>query len=155
MNEFKRYPEDRKNQGTLGIKLPANGNDSGSNTTLFNMSYSTEEQAVSNFVNLLLTRSGERYMQPEFGVGLMYYIFEANAESVLSTIETSIEMQAAQWLPYIRISDVSVNGNKLTGDGHTVAINITFKVTEFGANKQLSIFAVDGKPTFTLIEAQG
>lgn len=152
-SEYKKYTADKKNIGTLGIKLPANGNNSGSNATLFNMSYTTEEQAVSNFVNLLLTKSGERFMQPEFGVGLMYYIFEQNTTSVLSEIETSIEIQSAQWLPYIKISNIEVINNKMKADGHSVAIAITFKVTEFGANKQLTIFSVDGKPTFTLLDA--
>ena len=66
MANYKSYPPDTT-KGTLGIKLPMN---SKTGRGVFNMSYNTEDQSVSNFVNLLMTRQGERYMQPEFGVGL-------------------------------------------------------------------------------------
>lgn len=60
--DIKYYPEDtNKDSGTLGIKLPMNAIDKKSGGT-FSMSHTTEEQSISNFINLLLTKSGERYM---------------------------------------------------------------------------------------------
>ena len=83
--------EEATNQG-VGILLPMNksahGNNSEFNAVLgqsltgslgqnykdgvrsggsvFALSYSTEEQALSNLKNLLATNRGERYMQPRF-----------------------------------------------------------------------------------------
>ena len=74
MSELKYYPEDRSRySGTLAVKLPMNGSKKGS---FFNMSHTTEEQAVSNYINLLLTRKGERLMQPQFGIGIQDYLFD-------------------------------------------------------------------------------
>lgn len=142
----KIYPDDyNKNFGTLGIKLPTNPTLSDSNDRLFALSYTTEEQAVSNYINLLLTRKGERFMQPEFGVGLMDYIFENITPDVLLGIETVIELQAQQWLPYIINHEIST-AERTDIDRHMIGIKITFSVTEFGANTTLSIFKTDGPP---------
>ena len=45
---IKRYPND--NNQTIGIKLPANGQ---KGRAFFNTSQTTEEQAISNYINLL------------------------------------------------------------------------------------------------------
>ena len=72
----KLYPPDYfKESSTLAIKLPMNNAKFRGEAELFNMSTTTEEQVISNYINLLLTKSGERFMQPDFGVGLLFYIF--------------------------------------------------------------------------------
>ena len=152
MNNFKRYPSDRIGTGTVGIKLPANSPRSSSNDSLFNMSHSTEEQSISNYVNLLFTRQGERYMQPLFGVGLQYYLFEPNTESTRSTIETAIETQADLWLPYIINRQIDIITSIPLIDENTIGIRIIFSVTEYGANHELTIFNTSGRPTFEVKE---
>ena len=82
---IKRYPEDILDN-TIGIKLPMNGSDK----KLFNMSFTTEDQAVSNYINLLLTRPGERYMQPNFGIGIQLYLFEPNTDILRIELERII-----------------------------------------------------------------
>ena len=76
--------------------------------SLFRQSYTTEEQALSNFRNLLMTRFGERYMQPKFGTMIHDMVFEPNTELVREQLQASIEDSIKFWLPYIRISDLSV-----------------------------------------------
>ena len=66
----------------IGITLPIQiGN------TAFNQSFKTAEQASSNIKNLLLTKRGERIMQPNFGSGLQELLFEFNSP-LLSTFIT-------------------------------------------------------------------
>jgi len=146
----KLYPSDYNvNYGKLGIKLPMNKNPRDEYNTIFNMSNLTEEQSVSNYINLLMTRKGERYMQPDFGVGLMNYVFEQNTEEVLAFLEAEIETQAAMWLPYIYNEAIDVVNEPKTADlneGHGIGIAISFKVTERGANRTLKVFKVDGQP---------
>jgi len=152
--ENKLYPEDfNKNVGTLGITLPMNGVNNTELSSFFNMSKTTEEQVISNYINLLLTRKGERFMQPEFGVGLMYYVFEQNTDFLNTFLRDEILMQSALWLPYIQVNDIRVS-RSLDGiqDDHTVNIQIQFKVFETGANRTITIFTPSEQQFNILVE---
>lgn len=147
---IKYYPEDKKNYGSIGIKLPMNSLKSKSNSGIFNTSSTTEDQAISNYVNLLLTRRGERYMQPEFGIGLQEKIFEQNTDLLREDIEYLIQTQSAFWLPYIFNKSITVNvaGDipSLGGDRENgIHIVIVFSVTESGANRTITLFGTNGK----------
>lgn len=155
---IKYYPEDnRKPYATLGIKLPMNGERGSSDYRTFNLSRSTEEQAVSNYINLLLTFPGERYMQPDFGIGIQRYLFENKSEKTIFSIRSIIEEQSARWLPYILNQNIDIitseNGNipgLAANEENGVNIQITFKVTEFGANKTISIFTENGAVRYSV-----
>lgn len=88
----------------IGIQLPMVAK----NGRLFDQSYSTNVQALSNLHNLLLTNKGERMMQPEFGTDLLSHIFEQNEESLRDKIGNSIESAIRFWLPYIDITELTV-----------------------------------------------
>jgi phage baseplate assembly protein W len=145
-----RIYDEREDYGFIGIKLPTNGLQTKTVGGFFNMSRTTEDQAVTNYINLLLTRKGERYMQINFGVGLQDYLFEQNTESIRTEIEFEIERQSAYWLPYIKnhsivvkgrpTSDVSVNGDP----ENAIQIIITFSVENSNANKTITIFQEGG-----------
>lgn len=152
---IKYYPEDSdRGVGFIGLKFPLNsGNSSSNSKNLFNLSQTTEEQAVTNYVNLLLTKRGERYMQPEFGVGLQYYLFEPNTDATRSEIEFEIERQSAFWLPYIVNHKIAVrNRSELLGVGsdpeNAIQIEITFSVLEKGANHTITIFEKGGNVSY-------
>ena len=138
----KLYPQDyNKEMGTLAIKLPTNSTLKQSSDNLFNMSYTTEDQAVSNYINLLMTKKGERYMQPEYGVGLPWYLFENNTGATADLIQTEIEIQTSTWLPYINVNTITVSEEySQTTDINGLMINISFSVTENGANREITIF---------------
>ena len=147
---IKYYPEDQRDYGYIGIKFPTNGNTAGSNGGFFNMSGTTEEQAVTNYINLLLTKKGERYMQPEFGIGIQYKLFEPNTLENRTDIEFEIRRQSAKWLPYIINHRIEVreqaNLAGLAADPENAFhIVITFSVTEAGANKQITFFQNSGR----------
>lgn len=146
---YKKYPEDVvEDTGTVGILLPMN------NTTarngLFATSRTTEQQAISNYVNLLLTFKGERVMQPEFGIGLPNYLFEPNTEAIRSEIEFAIRTQSAFWLPYITNHKIEVlERADIPGIGdnaeNSIRVIITFSVGRDLANKQITIFSEGGR----------
>lgn len=150
----KLYPSDYyKESSTLAIKLPMNNPKFRGESQLFNMSTTTEEQVISNYINLLLTKSGERFMQPNFGVGLLYYIFEQNTDALQILLKTVIQDQTALWMPYINLIDVKVDtyNNKL-GDENSVNIQIIFSVFNSNANRTVTIFA--NEPQNVNIEVQ-
>ena len=115
------------------------------------MSRTTEEQAVTNYINLLLTKRGERYMQPSYGIGLPYRLFEPNTAQLRQLIKLEIEQQSAIWLPYIINHNIEVqDGIDILGMNPTDAENgirilIEFSVTEKGANRQITVFQDNGK----------
>lgn len=148
--DIKYYPEDiGREYGSLGIKFPMNNLKGSSGRGIFNVSYTTEDQAVSNYINLLLTRKGERYMQPNYGIGIQENIFEQNTSALRTEIRYEIEAQAKYWLPYIINHNIDVRvGTDVIGLGengeHGIHIVIVFSVTETGANKTIIIFQRDG-----------
>jgi len=151
---IKFYPEDQiEESGYLGIKLPMNGGDRG----FFNMSSTTEEQAVSNYINLLLTKKGERYMQPEFGIGIQFYLFEPNTDAIRLQLEDEIYRQCAFWLPYIVNHRIDVKdradipGMKGSDAENAIQIIITFSVFENGANHQITLFQTEGRIGYQII----
>lgn len=126
---------DFRGTGTLAIKLPMNSNDRNIHSKIFEMSETTEEQAVSNYINLLLTKPGERYMQPAFGIGLQLYIFENDGNGGLEIkIKDLIEFESAKWLPYIFNNNIDV-----VSEDNSIFITIDFTVGRNGANKTITL----------------
>ena len=56
----------------LGIGINTTSNTGGA----FAVNYTTLNQAKSNLINLILTKKGERLMQPEFGCDIWRILFE-------------------------------------------------------------------------------
>ena len=69
----------------IGVTLPLQFGDS-----TFEQSFQTKDQAKSNIKNLLLTKRGERILQPEFGSGLQSLLFEPNVDDLEGRIEDTI-----------------------------------------------------------------
>ena len=134
----------------LGITLPFNRSVSGySNRTdtytdrtsgkgVFNQSYSTEAQSISNLKNLLLTIRGERVMQPSYGTNLQRLIFEQSVDDLRTEIENELTDSINFWLPYIIINDIEITA---VPDSYSIRITLTFSVTETGAEQVINILA--------------
>ena len=107
----------------IGITLPIQiGN------TAFNQSFKTAEQASSNIKNLLLTKRGERIMQPTFGSGLQELLFDFNDDTLAGKIEETINLAIEDWLPYITIDTINVEASDYDKDTNTVNVSLTFAV---------------------------
>lgn len=141
MSYEKRYnPIDLLPNVAVGVKLPFVSKTG----VLFELSYSTEEQALSNLKNLILTRQGERIMQPFFGTRLQDSLFEQNDESLTSRIRSSIEEAVGFWLPYITIDRLQVTtvvAVGTTNEEHGVKIEIQVSVNGQAVNKPITFLA--------------
>jgi phage baseplate assembly protein W len=133
MSIEKRYnPIDLLPDVAVGIKLPFVGRSG----NLFELSYSTEEQAISNLKNLILTRPGERILQPLFGTELQNALFEQNDDILKERIQISISEAVEFWLPYIGINElniqtvIAVDGTK---EEHGITISMKVSVNDIPA----------------------
>lgn len=132
--EYKVDPLDLKPNTAIGVMLPLGG------TPIFKSSYTTEEQAISNLKNLLLTRKGERPLQPNFGSEIYSILFEQIELDTAESLESSIRADIKYWLPYIIVSDLVVTTEE---DLNRIQIKLSVKVTNTGANTNIIIYVTN------------
>ena len=116
----------------------------------FPLSFTTEQQALTNLKNLLLTYPGERYMQPKFGVRIKDRVFEPNTPELVISLNKEIQDAIKFWLPYIIIKNINID-NRDADDNFTnyLFIKLTFRVTEQGANQEITLVS-NGESTTTV-----
>ena len=94
----------------------------------FKQNYTEIEQLKSNIKNLLLTKRGERIMQPNFGSGLQELLFEFNDDALAEKIEDTVTSALENWLPYISVDQIDIGATDLDKDNNTVNVSIKFRV---------------------------
>lgn len=129
--EYRIHPLDRKVNKAIGVKLPLGGD------PLFALSYTTEDQAISNLKNLLLTRKGERPFQPLFGTAIYSLLFEQMTPNLSEVLTQSLKKDIGFWLPYIIIDDLIITQED---DINRLNISLSVRVTENGANTNIIVF---------------
>ena len=109
-------------QKYIGITLPiTNGN-----TGMFAQSTSTIQQIKSNYKNLILTKKGERLMQPDFGTDLHRILFENITEDTLDNARLTVVQATERWMPFLEIIKFELQ-NPVNGNPHRININVTYR----------------------------
>lgn len=109
----------------LGIGI----NKSSDSNGIFSVNYTTLSQAKDNLVNLIMTRKGERIMQPEFGCDIWRLIFEQiSTETLEVDIERTIVDAVNTWLPYLNIEQILFDYDENDIDNHSIYLQITFSL---------------------------
>ena len=111
------------NNYAVGITLPIQRGSDG----YFAQSFRTFDQIRSNLKNLLLTKKGERILQPEFGSGLHDLLFNPATEKFEEDLETTINESVAKWLPYIIVEDINVDISKEQTDNNQAKVSLKFR----------------------------
>lgn len=120
------------NDYAYGILLPVQRGDTG----YFRQGFESYEQAKSNLKNLLLTRKGERIMQPEFGSGLHELLFEQATDELEQRLQETIESTVGYWLPYINIEEVDIEMSDTMKDQNRANMTVKFRVgTDINTNE--------------------
>jgi phage baseplate assembly protein W len=132
--EYRIHPLDLKRNVAIGVVLPMGGN------PLFKLSYTTEEQALSNLKNLLLTRKGERPFQPLFGTNIYSILFEQLSLDTSTVLKDSLEDDIKFWLPYIIIDDLVITQEN---DFNRINIMLNVRVSQNGVNTPIIIMVSD------------
>lgn len=127
----------------IGITLPY----SDSSGRLFNCSYTTKEQALTNLKMLVLTRKGERVMLPTFGTNIWNYIFENITDVTLDAIKQELYQSIQTWLPYLSIDNIIVIDGTQSSNDATILITINVSLNQqqiTNNNLQFSMNATNG-----------
>ena len=103
---------------------------------VFELNYTTYDQAISNLRNLLGTTKGERFMQPRFGTELRKAIFEPNTSAFQDVIEERLIDDLKFWLPYLIIEDVVISRRI---DSYELSVSLVFKLDPQGANLVINV----------------
>ena len=122
----------------IGITLPLQF---GENT--FEQSFLTKDQVKSNIKNLLLTKRGERIIQPEFGSGLQSLLFEPNVDDLEGRIEDTINDSLEQWLPYVTAEEIDIESTDELRDNNKINVSIKFRIGD-NINLETLTFTVQG-----------
>tara|TARA_B100001113_G_scaffold322308_1_gene292667 strand:- start:363 stop:800 length:438 start_codon:yes stop_codon:yes gene_type:complete len=138
--EKKYHPLDLQKNVGVGIPLPIGG------APIFDTTFTTEEQAISNLKNLLLTRKGERPFQPLFGTMVPSFLFENITTKLLDKLKQGLQKDIEFWLPYINIDEIIVEDLQ---EENRINISFSFSVGESGAN-QIIILNVDEQGSLSI-----
>jgi hypothetical protein len=118
---------------SIGLKLPITHNDADG----FTMTNTIKAAVKQNFKMLLLTNPGERVMEPDFGVGLMSYLFMNYTEDVPAQIRQKIIDQTSIYMPLVTLLDIDFGASD--PDTNQLAIRVTYKIAALGAQDSLEL----------------
>ena len=114
-----KNPIDVGSKVAIGVSIPFNG------TSIFNTTYSTQDQIKSNIINFLLTNQGERVLNPIFGASLEQYIFETITPTTTKNLENIVKTAISTEFPGVRLNSVTVTP---LYDSNTISIKIDYSI---------------------------
>ena len=126
----KPYIEDNDTNIKIGIDLPIRR---GSTSDGFFATTSTTIEAVKNNIrNLLNTEKGERFFQPNLGIGLRKFLFQNITDESTLTIQNEILDVLEFWLPFVEVRDIIINStlNDNSINANTINIDILFNIKQ-------------------------
>ena len=126
----KPYIQDNDTRVKIGIDLPIRRD---SELDGFFASTSTTIEAVKNNIrNLLQTEEGERFFQPNLGIGLRKLLFEHITQSNLIGIQDAILDKIEFWLPFVEVRDIEVLSRDDTTDIgiNEIRVKILFNIKQ-------------------------
>ncbi len=85
-----------------------------------------EEDIKEAIKIIIMTRKGERVMQPEFGCGLSEYVFGGTDYTTVTQMENEIRSALVNWEP--RIIDVNVRVEADSNELSRLIINVDYVV---------------------------
>ena len=109
----------------IGITLPIRLG----NTGYFEQSFDTLRQVKSNFINLILTRKGERVHQPEFGCDIHKYLFEQLTPETIEGARQSVINAVNQWMPFLELIRFELDATPENIDRNRLRLYVGYRLT--------------------------
>ena len=126
----KPFIQDNDTKVKVGIDLPIRRGD---NLDGFFATTSTTIEAVKNNIrNLLQTEEGERFFQPNLGLGLKRLLFEHITDENLFSVQNAILDKFEFWLPFVEVRDIQVLSRDNTTDigANEIRVKILFNIKQ-------------------------
>lgn len=108
----------------IGITLPIQIGNMG----YFQQSFDTLVQVKSNFLNLILTRKGERVHQPEFGCGIHDYLFEQLTPENIEGARLSVITAVERWMPFLELVQFELNTDTNDLDNNRLQLYVGYRL---------------------------
>ena len=126
----KPYIQDNDTNVKVGIDLPIRRGDDLDG--FFATTSTTIEAVKNNMRNLLQTEEGERFFQPNLGIGLRRLLFENMTDETLIGVQDLILDKLEFWLPFVEIRDIQVLSRDDTTDigMNEIRVKILFNIKQ-------------------------
>lgn len=98
----------------------------------FKQNYTEIDQLKSNIKNLLLTKRGERLMNPLFGAGVETVLFEPITSEFEDKIQDIITKSVERYIPNVDIDEINVDMSDENKDKNLVNISLKFRSRSTG-----------------------
>ena len=108
----------------IGITLPIQIGNMG----YFQQAFDTLTQVKSNFINLILTRKGERVHQPEFGCGIHDYLFEQLTPENIEGARLSVVTAVERWMPFIELVQFQLDASANEIDSNKLQLYVGYRL---------------------------
>ena len=104
-NPIRIYPNDLKPSVGIGVDIPFN------KPGVFTSNFQTKDAIRNNLLNFFLTNTGERYMNPEFGMGLREYLFEQITNDNVDFLEEEVQDALSTRFTNVIVEELTVEGD--------------------------------------------
>jgi len=105
----------------------------------FRQNYTEIEQLKSNIKNLLLTKRGERLMNPFFGTGVETLLFEQITDDFEDRVQEIITNSVERYIPNVNIDEIIVDMSNENKDKNLVNISLKFRSRNTGNSGEVSM----------------
>ena len=123
-----KNPIDIGSRVAIGVSIPFN------QPSVFNQTYTTNDQIKSNLINYVLTNRGERPLNPNFGLSLQEKLFENITPVSTTSLQAYIINGITANIPMINNLEVTIDPQP---DSNSV--NITIKYSYLGNQNTVNI----------------
>ena len=123
-------PLDLQPRKAIGVSLPFSG------PAVFNSTYLLKDAIKTNLINLLLTGTGERYLNPTLGSGLRSFIFENINEASLLRIKSEVRQSIEIYFPNVSIQTLELTSQP---DTNSVMFFIKYMIVDTDIEDEITI----------------
>ena len=123
-------PLDLQPRKAIGVSLPFSGK------AVFNSTYQSKDAIKANLINLLLTGTGERFLNPFLGTGLRSFLFENINEETMRRIKSDVSTVIGNYFPRIVIRQFDVTSDL---SNNSIGVFIKYQVSESSIEDEILI----------------
>ena len=105
---------------------------------LFQTNATTKNAYLSDLFLLLLTNTGERYLDPNFGTALLQYIFDPDDNITQENVTKNIKATVKAYIPTLTINDVTYTPSEQENQIN-VTIVFTYEENSFQETSTLTM----------------